>query len=306
MIELSKIRIDGGTQPRVELNQDSVAEYAEAYRAGEKLPPVKLFFDGSDYWMADGFHRYFAAKTAGKKTIQEDITPGSKRDAVLFSLSANSKHGLKRSNADKRRAVETLLADPEWAQWSNEKIASTCAVSPHTVAEIKKSHSANAESECISHSANAESDSVKYITKNGTEATMNTANIGRKNAAQTDDSGIETAPKPPKPKLLSEEESARILAENEHLKEVAETLAADARDSLEDNMSMAKIFDADDRLAAAMKEIDRLRAEVSNLRSQIVGLTNGKNDAIRHAKGYKLKCERLEKQILATGQQIAA
>jgi hypothetical protein len=112
--------------------------------------------------------------------------------------------------------------------------------------------------------------------------------------------------RPPKPKLLSEEESARILAENEHLKEVAETLAADARDSLEDNMSMAKIFDADDRLAAAMKEIERLRAEVLNLRSQIVGLTNGKNDAIRHAKGYKLKCERLEKQILATGQQIAA
>ena len=110
----------------------------------------------------------------------------------------------------------------------------------------------------------------------------------------------------PKPKLLTEEESARILAENERLQEVAENLAADAQASLDDNMSMAKVFEADDRLAAAMKEIDRLRAEVVNLRSQIVGLTNGKNEAIRTAKGYKAKCERLEKQILAAGRQIAA
>jgi uncharacterized small protein (DUF1192 family) len=113
-------------------------------------------------------------------------------------------------------------------------------------------------------------------------------------------------PKPPKPKLLSEEESARILAENARLQEIAETLTADAQESLADNMSMSKIFEADDRLAAAMKEIDRLRAEVSNLRAQLVGEINTKNDAIRTAKSYKAKCERLEKQIIATGQQIAA
>lgn len=110
----------------------------------------------------------------------------------------------------------------------------------------------------------------------------------------------------PKPKLLSEEESSMILAENARLQDVADTLAKDAQASLDDNMSMAKIFESDDRLAAAMNEIDRLRAEVVNLRSQIVGLTNGKNEAIRTAKGYKAKCERLEKQILATGRQIAS
>lgn len=120
------------------------------------------------------------------------------------------------------------------------------------------------------------------------------------------ESAQEAPPKPQKPKLLSEEESARILAENARLQEVAETLAADAQSSLDDNMSMAKIFEADDRLAAAMQEIERLRAEVVSLRSQLVGVTNEKNSAIRTAKSYKAKCERLEKQILATGQQIAA
>ncbi len=113
---------------------------------------------------------------------------------------------------------------------------------------------------------------------------------------------VEPAPKPPKPKLLSEDESARILAENARLLEVAETLAADAQSSLDDNVSMAKIFEADDRLAAAMKEIERLRAEVISLRSQLVGVTNEKNSAIRTAKSYKAKCERLEKQVREFGQ----
>ena len=255
MIELSKTRFDGGTKPRARLNQETVDEYAEAYKAGEKLPAVSLFFDGSDYWMADGFHRYFAAKSAGKKSIQEDITPGSKRDAILYSLSANSRHGLKRSNADKRKAVLTLLDDAEWSKWSNEKIAATCAVSPHTVADIKRAHSANAEleisphsanaeSECISHSANAELEpgAVTYTTKHGTTSTMKTSKIGK-------------PPKKtkPKPKLLTEDESAAIIAENHRLQDVAKTLAKDAAEEAKDNESMAKVFEADDKVAAAMQ-----------------------------------------------------
>lgn len=169
MIELSKVRIDGKTQPRAELNQDTIAEYADAYKSGAKFPPVKLFFDGASYWLADGFHRYNAARDAGESVICEDITPGTQRDAILYSLSANSKHGLKRSNADKRKAVQTLLDDPEWSKWSNEKIASVCVVSPHTVADIKKSHSANAES-----------GAVTYTTKHGTTSTMSTANVGKR------------------------------------------------------------------------------------------------------------------------------
>jgi hypothetical protein len=54
---------------------------------------------------------------------------------------------LRRSNADKRRAVETLLADPEWMTWSDNAIAKACAVSPRTVSAIRIS--ANAEIEPV-------------------------------------------------------------------------------------------------------------------------------------------------------------
>ena len=136
MIELSKIRIDGKTQPRAELNQDTIAEYAEAYKSGANLPPVTLFFDGSSYWLADGFHRYNAARDAGRTTIYEEIIPGTLRDAILYSLSANSKHGLRRSNADKKKAVKTLLDDPEWSMWPQAKIAETCGVTREYVNRV--------------------------------------------------------------------------------------------------------------------------------------------------------------------------
>lgn len=136
MIELEKIRIDGGTQPRAEINQATVDEYAEAIQSGAVLPPVTLFYDGAHYWLADGFHRYHGARLAGRTTIHEEVTPGTLREAILYSLSANSRHGLRRSNADKRRAVQTLLADSEWSKWPQAKLAEVCGVTREFVSRV--------------------------------------------------------------------------------------------------------------------------------------------------------------------------
>jgi len=54
---LSQIRIDGGTQPRTELNEDVIAEYAELLADGVEFPVITVYFDGANYWLADGFHR---------------------------------------------------------------------------------------------------------------------------------------------------------------------------------------------------------------------------------------------------------
>ena len=129
MIDISKIKIDSKAQSRMKLCKATIDEYAEGYKEGVKFPPVTLFYDGKDYWLADGFHRYFGAQQAGKKVIQEDITPGTLREAILHSVGANASHGLPRSNADKRKAIRTLLDDPEWATLSSREIARYCNVS---------------------------------------------------------------------------------------------------------------------------------------------------------------------------------
>ncbi len=138
-LRLEQIRLDGGTQPRAFINDTAVAEYAESLTDGATLPPVVVFYDGSDHWLADGFHRTKAAVKCGFLTIDADIRQGTKRDAVLFSVGANASHGLRRTNQDKRRAVETLLRDEEWVQWSDTKIADSCGVGRSLVTDMRES-----------------------------------------------------------------------------------------------------------------------------------------------------------------------
>jgi hypothetical protein len=144
-VAIDRIRTDGGTQTRAELNLEHVNELADALRSGTALPAVIVFYDGTDHWLADGFHRHAAAIAAVLGDIDADVRQGTRRDAVLFSVGANASHGLKRSNADKRRAVETLLRDPEWCQWSDRVVAKACGVVHEFVRRIRKERSAATE-----------------------------------------------------------------------------------------------------------------------------------------------------------------
>lgn len=47
-IALILIRIDGGTQSRLALNEEYIHELLEAVSAGETLPPVTIYYDGTD------------------------------------------------------------------------------------------------------------------------------------------------------------------------------------------------------------------------------------------------------------------
>lgn len=134
---IASIRRNGGTQIRAALDESTVAEYAAAWKSGPALPPVAAYYDGKDHWLSDGFHRVEAALRAGARRIDAVVTKGTRRDAILAACKANAEHGLRRSNADKRRAVDTLLADPEWTLWSNRRIAKETQVSDVFVAECR-------------------------------------------------------------------------------------------------------------------------------------------------------------------------
>lgn len=170
IIDTSLLRVDGGTQSRAALSEDIVTEYALAMSDGATFPPVVVFYDGSHYWVADGFHRVAAYVREGTKSIDCDVRQGAQRDAILFSVGANVSHGLRRTNADKRRSVETLLRDSEWVQWSDREIAKRCGVHGTFVGALRSSLQPN-------------SSERRVTTKHGTEAVMNTAKIGKRTAA---------------------------------------------------------------------------------------------------------------------------
>jgi hypothetical protein len=137
-LKIEAIRVDGGTQMRAKLCEETVEEYTRLFKSGAKLPPVDVFFDGTDHWLADGFQRLTGAYDAGHATIQAVVHKGTQRDAILFACGANSDHGLKRTNADKRRAVETLLNDEEWVKWSDVRIAEAACVSQEFARQVRK------------------------------------------------------------------------------------------------------------------------------------------------------------------------
>lgn len=129
------IDITLSTQIRETSNPDTIDEYAEAMRLGVEFPPVSLFDDGERLYVADGFHRIQAAEKAERRTILANIYDGGLVDAIRFGLGSNISHGLRRTQADKRRAV--ILALEHFGDWSDRKIAEECRVSPFLVATVR-------------------------------------------------------------------------------------------------------------------------------------------------------------------------
>jgi len=136
-LKLDQIRLDGDTQPRVAIDEDLVAEYADAYAAGIALPPLVVFHDGASYWLVDGFHRRWAAIKAGIKSVPCIVHEGTLQDARWFSYATNQAHGLRRSNADKAKAVRQALKHPTGVTMSDRQIAEHIGVTAPTVAKYR-------------------------------------------------------------------------------------------------------------------------------------------------------------------------
>lgn len=137
-LQIHLIRTDGGTQPRAGIVEEKVVEYAEMMAAGTEMDPLLVYFDGSAYWLVDGFHRLAAARRSDFDTISCEVRQGTQADAQWASYSVNAKHGLPRTNDDKRRAVIAAFGHPKSAGMSDRALAAHCGVSDRFVAIVRR------------------------------------------------------------------------------------------------------------------------------------------------------------------------
>jgi len=77
-LPLSAIRLD--FQPHENLIPEVVANYARRIQRCERIEPVFVCYDGVNFWLKDGFHRYQAASDMGRKTITAEVVPGTFAD----------------------------------------------------------------------------------------------------------------------------------------------------------------------------------------------------------------------------------
>lgn len=269
-IDLDLIRIDCGTQSRVEIDQQTVSSYVELVKEGTVFPPVTVYFDGNHHYLADGFHRYFAHKGAGHDEILATVINGTLRDAVLASLEANSTHGLPRTNADKRKAVQMMLDDFEWSEWSNAEIARRCRVS-HTF--VNKMRPADG--------------SVKKHVNKGLEISREE---GKKKPADAKE-----APQPKQPKEEQPEpkqQPAEYTQEDEALKYLTEE-----NQRLADRLAVAAIDATEEEKSLAAETIEELREQVKMLELELESVKRSRDI-------FQSECNELKKQCLAQQRQL--
>jgi ParB-like nuclease domain len=138
-LKINDIRRDRDLQVRV-LNEPTVVHYAAEMGDGVEFPLPVVFYDGAVYWLVDGYHRVAACGRIGKKEVECTVQPGTKTEAQWASLAANKEYdtvGLRRTNLDKRKAVETALKHPQSTGLSNRVIADHVGVSPGLVDKLK-------------------------------------------------------------------------------------------------------------------------------------------------------------------------
>lgn len=235
-INILEIRIDGGTQPRQEINYEVVKDYAELMREGVVFPPVTVFFDGAVYWLADGFHRYHGTKSNGTASIEAEVINGSIDDAEEYSFTANGGRGNDLTKEDKKAIIRRMYLKERYAGWSQSRIAKHVHVSAMFVSRVKASMEITDEPK-----------TKKFITKDGVEKEMNVSNIGKKAKDQ-----------PTKPDVEPYDEKEDKINE---LTDVINQLA-DENTVLRDKISIGQ-WDA--------SEIEKIDIEetISNLREQI-------------------------------------
>jgi hypothetical protein len=267
-VPLQKISLDGGTQPRKEIDEPLVQHYTEVLLEGkDKFPPIELWFDGKSYWPSDGFHRYFAHKRAGFLDIEANVNEGTKRDAFKACLKANSKHGKPRTPEERRYVVQMALEDIEYGDASDHVIAELCDVSVQTVGRVRKLLGL---------------EKTTTVGKDGRR--LNTTNIGR------------PAAPPPEPEYTEEDKLHELAIEH--------TALSEENTKLKDMLAIKTLPVSEEARVEVQETIESLRSEVKDLEFRLRTMTQSRNEfqsknaeMIKQMTYWKKRAERAEKAL---------
>lgn len=269
VMNIAALVLDPRLQSRVEINEDTVAEYAIDIEAGDQFPPVIVFFDSTHFYLADGYHRYYGHKRAGKVSIQCEVINGTIRDAIYYSTAVNAKHGMRRSYADRRKAVMTLLEDFEWSLKSNTEIAKHVGVSVSFVSNLR-------------NTSGKMPDKVQYTTPSGETKTK-----------------VKASGRPAKPKEeppVQQEEPVLPPPDYKAHEELIETLTKENAE-LTQRLAVSAMEGTDEEKQAANELITDLTEKLRIAEIEIVSL-KGSRDRFQN------ECAQLKKQVAAQQRQL--
>src|SRR5690349_18425992 len=96
----------GSLDPKV------VFDYEQIIQTVGHLDPMIVFRRGQRYVLGSGWHRFEAYSNCGKPSAPCEIRDGEGSDVLACSIKSDAKHGLRMTQADKRRAGDLAVSDP--------------------------------------------------------------------------------------------------------------------------------------------------------------------------------------------------
>jgi uncharacterized ParB-like nuclease family protein len=110
LIELRTLLEDTEVAPTYEVMTNTYKAILEQQRA---LSPLSVCFDGTLYWLFDGYHRLAAMQTLGFQACEVTIYRGTHRDALRRYI--KDKLRCKGKLAIFRHCIHALNADETWS-----------------------------------------------------------------------------------------------------------------------------------------------------------------------------------------------
>lgn len=86
-VRIADLLADAPIDPGVHLDAARVERYADVL---DELPPVVVFDTEEGLLLTDGYHRVAAARRLGRETIEAEVRPGSRHDALLYAAAVGA------------------------------------------------------------------------------------------------------------------------------------------------------------------------------------------------------------------------
>jgi len=143
-VPVKKIKLVSKYHTRAKLDPKRVTEFAELLTDKEPVnfPPVVLYFDWENYWIADGYARVAAHRMSEFNEINAIVFRGGAKEAFIAGLTYG--HGEQKSRRDKQEGIKKALVDPD-LPWTDKEVAYYCGVSTITVSKFRKELGIKAE-----------------------------------------------------------------------------------------------------------------------------------------------------------------
>lgn len=247
-------------------------------------------------WLLDGHNRYaICSKHGVDYQTFEKHGLRTKTDVKIWMI--ENQMG-KRNTTDFARTALALKLKPLLEQRAKERQISSLKHSDSIVRQNSDERGIRTD-DAIAKKAGVSRDTVRKVEKIIEKAAPEVIEKVRSGEISINAAAKSIDP-PAKSLLKSEIKPAQNIeadaaSEMEALQEQVTELASNLSEVIEDNKSMAAVFEADDKLAAALAEAKKFREMNRILEERIRGLQNERNEAIRLVKSLQKKLQTMEK-----------